>query len=105
MTQHGSNNASASPIYMVDGEKVIPVPEVMTEEEVIKMLRLDADGPDKPKDTLRYYREKGLLRATRIGKRLRYSRPEVLRFLEVQTDETNGENTDQGRQSKSRANS
>jgi hypothetical protein len=77
------------PIYMVDGEKVIPVPEVLTEQEVIKMLRLDLGGPEDPGQTLAYYRDKGLLRATRIGKRLRYWKHEVLKFLEFQTEETN----------------
>lgn len=76
------------PNYMNDEGKIVPVPEVMTEQEVIKLLRLDIDGPEDPEHTLGYYREKGLLRATRIGKRLRYWRKEILRFLERQTELT-----------------
>lgn len=65
-----------------------PVPEVLTEEEVIKLLRLDEDGTDSSY-TLRYYREKNLLRATQIGKKLRYIKQEVLDFLAKQTERTN----------------
>jgi len=72
---------------MVDGDGIRPVPEVMTEEEVIRMLRLDE--AKNPRQTLQYYRERGLLRATRIGRWLRYTRTEVLRFLERQTAATN----------------
>jgi hypothetical protein len=56
---------------------------ILTEEEAIHWLRLD--GPDAPKDakgTLRYYREKGLLRAIRIGRHNRYFLPELERFCE-----------------------
>jgi hypothetical protein len=75
------------PIYMkVDGQSV-PVPEVMTEQEVIRMLRLDEEGQDS-NHALAYYRDKGLLRPTRIGKRLRYWKQEVLRFLERKTEMT-----------------
>jgi hypothetical protein len=72
----------------IDGQSV-PVPEVLTEEEVISLLRLDIDGPGDAKHTLAYYRDKGLLRPTRIGKRLRYWKQEVLRFLERKTEMTN----------------
>jgi hypothetical protein len=83
------------PIYMrIDGQ-CIPAPEVLTTEEVIQVLRLDIDGPESPEQTLAYYRDKGLLRATRIGKRLRYSRKEILRFLDRQTEVTNSRMDDQ----------
>jgi len=61
--------------------------ELLTEEEAIRYLRLDIDGPAKPSLTLRYYREKGLLRATRVGRRLRYRRVELDRLLECLTEE------------------
>jgi hypothetical protein len=77
------------PIYMrIEGQS-LPAPEVLTEEEVIQLLRLDIDGPGDAKHTLQYYRDQGLLRATRIGKRLRYWRREILRFLERKTEMTN----------------
>jgi len=78
--------------FMIDGDKTVPVPEVMTEPEVIRMLRLDVDGPRDPKTTLRFYREIGLLKATRIGRRLRYWRQEILCFLARQTEETQRRN-------------
>jgi len=78
--------------FMIDGDKTVPVPEVMTETEVIRMLRLDVDGPRDPKTTLRFYREIGLLKATRIGRRLRYWRQEILCFLARQTEETQRRN-------------
>lgn len=59
-------------------------PELLTKEEAIRYLRLD-DGPTKPEDTLRYYREKGLLHGTQVGKRLLYRRVELERFLDKQT--------------------
>ena len=65
-------------------------PEVLTEAEAIRYLRLDVEGPEKPGLTLRHYREKGVLRATRVGRRLRYRRVELERFLEQVTAEHNG---------------
>ena len=54
----------------------------MTEEEAIKYLRLDINGPRKPSNTLKYYRDKGLLRAVRIGRNLRYPRTELDAMVE-----------------------
>lgn len=59
-----------------------PCPAVMTEEEAIKYLRLDINGPRKPSNTLKYYRDKGLLRAVRIGRNLRYPRTELDAMVE-----------------------
>ena len=63
-----------------------PCPELLTQDEAIRFLRLDVDGPRDPGKTLRYYREKGLLRATQVGKRLRYQRKELLEFLDRPTE-------------------
>ena len=71
-----------SPIYMPDGK---PVPEVMLESELIRFLRLDELGIKNPKNTLRYYRERGVLRATRIGNRNVYTRTGACEFLSVLT--------------------
>ena len=70
-----------------DGE-CRPCPELLTEQEAIQFLRLDVDGPEKPTKTLQYYREQGLLRATRVGRRLRYQRKELLEFLDRLTERT-----------------
>ncbi|AQQ71162.1 hypothetical protein SMSP2_01528 [Limihaloglobus sulfuriphilus] len=74
--------------YFSDGT---PVPDVLTEKEAVKFLRLD-DGETKyPSKSLEYYRNQGILRGTRVGKRLRYLKSELLNFLENQTRITNGE--------------
>ncbi|MCP4250634.1 MAG: helix-turn-helix domain-containing protein [bacterium] len=61
-------------------------PELLTEDEAIRYLRLDMGGPEKPELTLRYYREKGLLRGTKVGRRLRYRRVELDRLLQELTE-------------------
>ncbi len=58
-------------------------PEVLTEDEAIRYLRLD--GAPNPSRTLKYYRERGVLRATSIGRRLLYRRVELDGFIERQT--------------------
>ena len=72
--------------YFPDGQ---PVPDLLTEAEAIIFLRLDIDGPANPKQTLKYYRDQGLLKATQIGRHLRYQRTELLHFLDKMTDKTN----------------
>ena len=54
-----------------------PCPSVMTEAEAIKYLRLDVDGPKNTSNTLKYYRDRGILNAVRIGRNLRYPRSEL----------------------------
>ena len=71
--------------YFADGAHV---PDVLTEEEAIKFLRLDIDGPKEPSATLKHYRDKNMLRGTRIGRRYRYSRAELLKFIVVATNHT-----------------
>ncbi len=58
-------------------------PEVLTEEEAIRYMRLD--GTSNPSRTLKYYRERGLLRSTVVGRRSLYRRVELERFLDRQT--------------------
>jgi len=54
-----------------------PCPELLTEAEAIRYLRLDIKGPRHPANTLKYYRDRGLLRAVRVGRNLRYPRREL----------------------------
>jgi len=61
----------------------IPCPELLTEDEAIRSLRLD--GTPHPARTLKYYRERGMLRSTVVGRRSLYRRVELERFLERQT--------------------
>jgi len=67
------------PAYFPDGNTV---PDVLTEQEAIHFLRLDVDGPKHPELTLQYYRREGLLHAVKLGKRLRYTKTELLKFLD-----------------------
>ena len=67
-----------------------PCPELLTEEETIRYLRLDTIGHKYPANTLRYYRSKHLLRATRIGKGTLYARKELDRFIEKMTQNFSG---------------
>jgi hypothetical protein len=62
-------------------------PEVMTEDEVIRYLRLDLIDIKDPGETLAYYRRRGLLKGTQIGKCIRYRRTEVERFLDLITEQ------------------
>lgn len=59
-----------------------PVPFLMTEAELIRFLRLDETATENLDATLFRYRKKGLLRATQVGRCLRYRLPDVLAFLE-----------------------
>lgn len=64
-----------------------PCPEVLTEDEAVRYLRLDLIDVKDPANTLRYYRKAGLLRATQLGKAVRYRRIELDRFLDRQTED------------------
>jgi len=45
--------------------------------------------PSNPEMTLDYYRREGLLKATRVGKRIRYTKSELMVLLENLTNRTN----------------
>jgi len=62
-----------------------PVPSVMLEADLIRFLRLNELGVKNPGNTLRYYRERGKLRATKIGNRNCYTVQAALDFLEKMT--------------------
>jgi hypothetical protein len=67
---------------MPDGR---PAPAVMLETDLIRFLRLEELGVKNPTNTLRYYRERGKLQATRIGNRNCYTVQAALDFLEEMT--------------------
>jgi len=60
----------------------MPCPELLTEDEAIRYLRLDVNGPKNPRNTLKYYRDQGALRAVHIGRNLRYPRKELDNMIE-----------------------
>ncbi|MHC4332003.1 MAG: helix-turn-helix domain-containing protein [Planctomycetota bacterium] len=63
-----------------------PCPDLLTEGEAIRFLRLDGICIEDPANTLRYYRKKGLLRATQVGKCIRYRRIELEKLLDRLTE-------------------
>ena len=88
MVDRNNKNNYPGTVYFPGGS---PVPVLLTESEAIILLRLDINGPKHPEKTLQHYRQEGILRPTRVGKHLRYTKSELLRFLEEQTERTNGD--------------
>ncbi len=74
-------------IAILPGDPPAPCPELLTESEAVRYLRLDTVGIADPSATLRRYRDQGLLRATQVSKRLFYRRVELDRFLERVTEQ------------------
>jgi len=68
------------------GDPPQPCPELLTEDEAVRYLRLDTIHISNPSATLRRYRERGLLRGTQISKRIFYRRAELDRFIERATE-------------------
>ena len=68
-------------LYMPDGSIM---PELLTEDEATIWLRLETEKNSSR--TLKYYRDKGQLRAVKIGTNLLYPKLELLNFIRVATD-------------------
>ena len=84
-----ATSSSATVCYsfaILPGDPWQPCPELLTEQEAVRYLRLDAINTEEPTAALRYYRRKGLLRATQVGKCIRYRRIELDRLLDRLTD-------------------
>jgi len=62
-----------------------PCPALLTEGEAIRYLRLDTLGRKDPSKTLQYYRERGLIKATRISNVNFYTRAALDEFVEEMT--------------------
>ncbi len=71
---------------VLPGEPPQPCPELLTEGEAVRYLRLDTINISDPAATLRRYREQRLLRGTQISKRIFYRRAELDRFIERATE-------------------
>jgi hypothetical protein len=74
------------PASFLPGDEMRPCPEVLTGEEAIRYLRLDQMAVKDPAGTLAYYRRRGMLRGTQVGKCVRYRRVELERFLDLLTE-------------------
>lgn len=70
-------------IYQSDGT---PAPFLMTEDELVKFLRLDQVSIQHPADTIRRYRDSGRLKGVQISKQILYRLPDVLEFLDRQVE-------------------
>jgi hypothetical protein len=87
MPKEEKANSFMIPAVLPDGnDGFTPCPELLTEEEAIRFLRLDQISIQNPAITLKYYRKKGLLRATQVGKCIRYRRVELERLLDRLTE-------------------
>lgn len=64
----------------------MPCPELLTEDEAVRYLRLDLVDIENPHETLRRYRKQGLVRGTQVGKCIRYRRAELEHFLSRVTE-------------------
>ncbi len=72
---------------VLPGELPQPCPELLTEGEAIRYLRLDTINISAPSATLRRYRERRLLRGAQISKKIFYRRAELDRFIERATED------------------
>jgi len=83
MANDGGKIVFSTPAVLPDGNGgFTPCPELLTEDEAIRYLRLDINGPAKPENTLRYYREHKKLKATKISRKLLYSRKSLDEFMD-----------------------
>ena len=86
-----TNNLSFSAILPGPDGSFLPCPDLLTAQETVMYLRLDVEGPNNPLKTLQYYRERGLLKATQVGKSLRYRLEDLKEFLKIMSERTNGD--------------
>ncbi|HEX3356965.1 MAG TPA: helix-turn-helix domain-containing protein [Tepidisphaeraceae bacterium] len=80
------SSSTLVPSTVLPGSHQEVCPDVLTEQEAAKYLRLDLIDVENPAGALNYYRRKGLLRGTQIGKCVRYRRIELERFLDRITE-------------------
>ena len=81
MTQPHTNPILGPPVLPDGRGGYTPCPSLLTEEEAIRYLRLDTLGRKDPAKTLQYYRERGLINATRISNVNFYLRSSLDEFL------------------------
>lgn len=74
--------------WMPDGKGGwMPTPEILTEDETLRFLRMDSIDIKHPKETLRYYRNKYGLKGVQIGKALRFTIGELRKLVKRLMDE------------------
>ena len=89
-SNHAAHSGAGRPGHasVLPGSPPAPCPELLTEEEAVRYLRLDTiNGLKNPKETLARDRAMGMLKGTQVSKRIFYRRVELDRFLERLTNE------------------
>ncbi|HUU20273.1 MAG TPA: hypothetical protein VMW72_24200 [Sedimentisphaerales bacterium] len=72
-----------TPVVLPDGNGgFTPCPELLTEDEAIRFLRLDTVNIKDRAATLKRYRKDGLLRGVQISKKIFYKRTELENLIE-----------------------
>jgi hypothetical protein len=80
-----SQKPAISESWMPDGKgRCQPTPDLLTQREVIRYLRLDTIRTRFPQNTLHRYRKKFGLKTVQIGRQVLYSRSELQKFVEQQ---------------------
>jgi len=89
MTPTTHANLTYLPAVLPDGNGgYTPCPAVLTEAEAVRYLRLDTIGRKDAAKTLQYYRERGLIKPTRLSNVNFYLRSELDMFLATMTART-----------------
>jgi maltooligosyltrehalose synthase len=68
----------------VAGDSTISVPELLTQEEVVALLRLDRLGLQEPKESLRHLRRTGQIGYVKVAGKVLIPREEIVAYLERQ---------------------
>ncbi|MBX3394299.1 MAG: hypothetical protein KF841_02925 [Phycisphaerae bacterium] len=85
---HNAPARHQMPGSALPGDPLWAYPELLTEAEAVRYLRLDTiRGLRNPGETLARYRAIGLLRGTQVSKSVFYRRVELDRFLDRLTNE------------------
>jgi hypothetical protein len=79
--------APADTSWLSDGNGgFTPCPDLLTEAEAIRYLRIDTIEIDHPEESLRRYRAAGVLRGVQISKIVLYPLVELRRFIAAQVE-------------------
>ena len=68
------------------GRPAEPAPFLLTQEDAVRLLRLDGKT-SAPYQTLKRYRDKGWLRVVQVGNQILYPLAEIVRFVERAMEE------------------
>lgn len=73
--------------WMSDGNGSFqPTPDILTQKEAIRFLRLDTIQIRFPQNTLQRYRKESGLKTVQIGRQILYPKKELEKFVEKQME-------------------